>query len=301
MQILYVGDVHISGKNYSIRLDDSLEAVFAKLEEIKLYAKKSKAELTVFGGDVFHSPLVSNVISDRLIDYFNDYPHPCYSIYGNHDCYNASTSLSESSSLAHVFRRSKLKHLTNLEFDDIIIEGQDYCFNIEKPLNECGGMIDSNKFKILVPHAMFVDSEVAFMTCIPMSKFMTNADMVFVSHNHAQYGIKKIGNTTFVCPGALSRGSVSQDDLDRKPAVAVIDTKANTAKLHYLKCAKPTSEIFDLQKIAEQKQDSAKIQSFLRNLESVQINNLNFLDSLNDMFNLYNVPEYVKADILRRL
>lgn len=85
------------------------------------------------------------------------------------------------------------------------------------------------------------------------------ADWVFNGHLHPNYGVQKIGNTSIANCGSLTRATLSDDDLKRKPSVFLLDTKTDEYKIIELKSALPPEKCFNLEKIEKQEKAEAEI------------------------------------------
>jgi len=99
-------------------------------------------------------------------------------------------------------------------------------------------------------------------------------DLVLSGHMHDGYDTHVVDGTTFCNPGAMSRGAM--DEIDRMPAVAVIDVWPNNAgalavELVPLTSAKPGSEVFG-QDVAEVVRDMSEFDTtaFVRGMDEIE-------------------------------
>lgn len=156
-KIIQIQDTHISGKNSNYRIGDYYADIMDKIKETINLAKDLKAEYIIHGGDLYHSSNVSNIMSDEFIDLVEESKIPWYIIPGNHDSKFHDWKLSKSTTLAHIFRRSKLiKLLDKLEGENYIIQGYPYYQNIEQDIKDNGLICQdkSDKWKIAITHSM---------------------------------------------------------------------------------------------------------------------------------------------------
>ncbi len=88
MKLVYLGDVHIRGKNPRNRTDDYKEALKTKLREIFKIAEFNKAEAILCAGDIFDRPEVTNSVLLEFAEVFMENKIPFYTTAGNHDVYS---------------------------------------------------------------------------------------------------------------------------------------------------------------------------------------------------------------------
>jgi DNA repair exonuclease SbcCD nuclease subunit len=88
MKLLFVGDVHMADRSPSKRDANYRGDIFRKLEEIVEIAVKSKVDLVVFAGDIFHHKPPRDTTHrtvHQLIALMESFGVPVYICVGNHD------------------------------------------------------------------------------------------------------------------------------------------------------------------------------------------------------------------------
>ena len=88
MRLLFVGDVHMADRSPSKRDANYRDDIFRKLEEIVEIAAKSKVDLVVFAGDLFHHKPPRDTTHrtvQQLIALMESFVVPVYVCVGNHD------------------------------------------------------------------------------------------------------------------------------------------------------------------------------------------------------------------------
>lgn len=280
MKILYLTDIQQKGVNPRNRTDNYCEAIKTKLIESFDIAKKEKVKFIICGGDVNDSFLISNVLSDWFITLTEKYKITVYIAPGNHDETFNNWKLSNASTLAHMFRRGKyIKQLGEYEDDKVYIKGQEYYVGIEEDLNKKFPQHDKkDKLTIYAPHAMLVDVEVWFTSCVYYKHVETNYNIVLVSHNHKYWGIKEHNKTQFVAPGAIARVYADEYDMNRTPSVALINVDKKDITIIPLKTAKKVEDIFDLKKLAIQEENDKKLSVFTDGLKNIKIQTMKVID-----------------------
>ncbi|MCK9542957.1 MAG: metallophosphoesterase [Novosphingobium sp.] len=280
MKFVYFSDSHIAGKNSVNRLGDYFSDCMAKLDECITIYKKEKCSFMIIGGDIFNSNTVSNSVVDEFLDRIEKNNINVKVIYGNHDLVNCNLEMSKSTSLAHMMRRSKnITLLDEYEDNTCFIKGINYKHNIEEDFCISGlNCKETDKFKIIIPHAFISLKEFPFATHIVASKLKTNADVVLCSHFHHDWGIETVNNVKFVNLGAFGRLSIAEHG--HMPKIALVDTQTRLIDIIQLSSAKKGSEIFDLSKYNEKKAEKKDISAFIEALNSVEWQDLSTRDQI---------------------
>lgn len=198
MKFLFLTDSHIKGKNPVSRNGDYYNEVRTKINEAIRIAGQYDCDCIIHGGDLFDSPLVSNIMVDDFVDDVEQSGIPWYIVWGNHDMIGHNKELSKASALAHIFRRSKaIKHIdvlsgyTNEEDSrgpiTEYIKGYDYFHNIEEDIRVNGlkaGM-EKAKFKMAIVHALITPKPFHPQVLHVVAKDIeTNYDLVLCGHYH---------------------------------------------------------------------------------------------------------------------
>ena len=300
MKFINIVDPHIKGKNPIRRKDNYTESVFNKFKEILELAIEEKCDFIICTGDWADAHTLSLTVLDRFIDLIESYNIPFYIVWGNHDMNNVNKS---GTILEHIFNRSPIiKHLDTLEFDDLYIEGMDYTFTIDDDLTENGHFVEGkdDKWKIFIPHANFVPKKAIF-THVLAENFKTNFDVVATGHYHNQHKMQKIDNTTYLWTGSLTRGTIGASDVKKAPSVAILDSKDRSIREIKLKNVLPASEVFDLEKVAEEKDSKKDMKKYIESLKEVKLQGFKFIDKLNHYCKENDINDSIKSKILERM
>jgi hypothetical protein len=92
-------------------------------------------------------------------------------------------------------------------------------------------------------------------------------DVYCFGHWHKDQGISDIGGVKFVNVGAVSRGSLNQDNLDRTPKVALLEfTLSRVATTEIPLVVAPASEVFDLEKKSKVEAKARDLDTFIAHL-----------------------------------
>ena len=130
----------------------------------------------------------------------------------------------------------------------------------------------------------------------------TAPDMFLFGHWHKDQGIVELQDKTFVNVGSLTRGTLSQDDVGRRPACVLLSFSEQemTAKVVRLR-VKPSEEVFDIEGRARQVQRQVEMDSFvtaIRDSLSTEQGGEDLVDVVN---NLSDVPQTVRERSLAYL
>lgn len=233
-------DVHLSDQIPESRTDDWATTLLGKLRQVGRIAREVGAVGVLDNGDFFHikSPSqTSHDLNRKVAEVHADYPCPVYGNIGNHDVIYGDYKYISQQPLgvlfaAGVFRRCYDEH-EHLFMDD---DGQAVRL-VGIPFH--GAKYDLDRFKItkgqedwLVVMAHVLASERGgsmfdnedIVKHADLLSLAPDVDVWMFGHWHKDQGIKEIAPGKWVFNvGALSRGALSQDDVERRPGVAIIE------------------------------------------------------------------------------
>ena len=281
MKLLQVNDPHLSDKPPLRRTPQYLEELFEKLYEIKDIADQYNVDALVIPGDVFHQKTamrVSYFLTLRVLRWVADVKRRIFVLPGNHDLTD--------NNLASLVRQplGTLRFMPNVTF----LGQYDVDFNGYHLWGVPGVMTDFtvDRFMpktpwqqtIIVAHGPIVVDDKNYPYEVLRAKDIAGtAFLLLYGHFHTPIETTKIGNTTFVNPGALSRGTIGEDDLKRTPQIAIIDIDdagagvVTSVKYVPLRSAKPIEEVFLLEQLGKEKEHSLSVEEFLTNLVGAKV------------------------------
>lgn len=254
--------MHLSDRAPSSRTDDWADTVFNKLDQVRKVAERVSADAVLDGGDFFHIKSPSKNSHDlvrRTAELHKLYPCPVYCVPGNHDCtYGDYTFLPQQPLgvlyASGVFRRLYDEHEAVFVKDGVKVRvvGVPYhgtSYTLSRFLDIKKGDED---ILVCVGHVlasneggkMFEGEDI-----IRYSDLLGAAPDVFLfGHWHKDQGIEKMGSKTFINIGSLTRGSLSQDEVQRRPACVVLTCLKDSVetKIVRLKVGAP-EEVFDIE------------------------------------------------------
>ena len=294
MKFIFATDFHLKDTNPVSRIDDYKESIFEKMYQVSNLANKLGA-YTIIGGDVFtikDSVRVSHGLARRVTAWMQEFNNPPYLLIGNHDInydnletvkhqpigqviqsgsvyWSGSVSLKGKAGLmsspkeGFILDDGKIKvRLLLRDYQNPFKVSKDY-FNIEE--SDCDYTIMATHFNFTVNSDYFY-SEPA----IPYSNFYDKKlDVLFNGHLHnmGSDSIFRRDNQYFLNPGALSRGSISEDDVSRNPAVSFVSIDSDGIDVkNVLLRAKPAEEVFCIEDRNKYEDNKIKISEFISSL-----------------------------------
>lgn len=146
-----------------------------------------------------------------------------------------------------------------------------------------------NKYPFMVTHqAIFPKKEEPIYDYISAESWAEHFKATWVAYGHIHSQMKagaqyQIGGTWFCNEGSISRGSLHESSLRRKPSVAVFDSEAKGNPFTSVMVPfKPAEEVFKLEAVEILKHREAVAESFLSTLGSDTLNYLTLEGILDD-------------------
>jgi DNA repair protein SbcD/Mre11 len=263
--ILCIGDLHLSDKPPSNCTDDYNDQLFGMLDEVVDIAGKRQVDAVVFAGDIFHSKIpmrTSHRTVQRMIGVVQSFRAPVYLVIGNHDIQQDRVESIHETQPFGVLLHSGARLLSGWAEDeygelcDLPLYGvswqQDWQ-NAGKAFTDWVMDPASAKNSLIVTHAPLypVGQELPWEN-VPapiVAGWMGNLGYCYYGHVHPCHGVFDTDGVVFCNQGALSRGSLHEEDISRIPAVTIWDSNRSGSEAFervVLKSAPPASEVFRL-------------------------------------------------------
>lgn len=297
MKIVWRTDVHMADQGPASRKDNWPQMVLDKLAQVRDIAISRGAVAILDGGDFFHikSPSRnSHELINMVAAHHAPYPIPVFSTPGNHDSVYGDYAFLEQQPLGVLFNTGVFKRCYD-EHEAVFIteasQGDKYeasMLGFDAPpqlkvrvvgVPYHGSTYDRERFKaikkgdedvlICVAHVlaspkggtMFEGEDI-----LKYSELLDYAPDVFCfGHWHKDQGVTQIGDKTIVNIGSLTRGSLSQDELQRQPACAVLSLEKGQpveVEVVRLKVGAP-EEVFDVEGRNRQVRQQVEIEAFV--------------------------------------
>lgn len=282
MRVLLIGDVHLADKPPSVRTDTYTEDILGKLEFAVKTAKEQACDAIVQAGDIFHikSPSKTShslVVKAHSILTAEDIP--VLIVPGNHDLvYDRLDSIPNQPIGALASMRGV--ELLMGAHPDLPIYGIPWLHDWSKELPKWMGRADRLAMQdgsyLLVTHAPIVPPGTTlpyeFIDAYEWGSFMGNEGNCYFGHHHEPDGVFQANGVTFCNQGALSRGSLHEASLTRKPAVTVFDNNATVRKFVRIEVPhKPAEEVFKLTEHQHKETMKANVSNFIEAVGKTEI------------------------------
>lgn len=117
MEVLVVGDSHLTGRNPIARKDDLVEIQFEKWARIVDIANYNDVPI-IQTGDIFNVAVIANSLLTRFGEILSNLSHPLYFVWGNHDLQYHSMDMWQRTSLGVLWKNNNnVRHISDFEYD----------------------------------------------------------------------------------------------------------------------------------------------------------------------------------------
>lgn len=285
MKAILIGDVHLSDRPPSIRTDDYSSDVLKKLEFVVKKSNELEVDLLIFAGDVFHIKTPSRT-SHGLVasvgDLLKRANMPVRIVPGNHDMQHDRLDSLDSQPLGVLSRMPNVDLLVGWD-PEYPVFGIPYLWDWKKDLPAYmskwrgSSLVGTNT--LMVTHAPIVQPgrtlPYEFIDADDWAKMM-GAGACYFGHMHDWDGTF-LSNTDagveFCNQGALSRGSLHESSLKRKPAVTLFDEDgfdfSNFERIEVPH--KPVEEVFRLTLKKVEDERAQTLDEFLDSIAGTQL------------------------------
>ncbi len=269
MKLLFFFDPHLDSQGPASRIDNYEDTCFLKFEELNQIAKKENCSYILCSGDFFNRKgnRVSHKLIARSADFFSNISTPFLTISGNHDQFGGDPSSIWDQPLGVLARASKFKILSKSDItqldENTFLTATPYYAGIDlTPADYLPERPIKAKVHIHLTHGSLMPYRPIWAPYTLYGALKgCKADYVLNGHIHDAFPVETVGNTKIINPGSLTRGSLTEANIDRVVSVVVLDTATKEVKYVPLKSALPASKVFDLVRykdldIAERELDS---------------------------------------------
>ena len=278
INLVWRTDVHLSDRAPSRRTDDWADAVFDKLGQVRDLAREVNAAAIIDGGDFFHikSPgRNSHALVHRTADHHSTYPCPVYCTPGNHDAVYGDYSFLPQQPLGVLYSTGVFKRLYD-EHEAVFTRDGVTVRVVGIPYH--GTTYDMERFTriekgdedilICVAHVLASHKGGTMFEGEDIIKYAdlvdTAPDVYLFGHWHKNQGVEEIGGKQFVNIGSLTRGSLSQDNMDRVPAAAVLRCTEKGVEIEVVPLSvRPAEDVFDAEGRERQVKRQVEMDSFV--------------------------------------
>lgn len=278
-KILCVGDIHLSDKPPTNCTETYNDDLFAMLQEIVKLAYDREIDAVVLSGDIFHikrPDRTSHRTVQHMIDVVQAFHCPVYGVVGNHDIQHDRLSSVFETQPFGVLLMSGMRMLHGWAGDFPIygVPWQQDWQDAEAAFQDWDPAVwhdgGPNANALIVAHApLYPPGQENPFENIPAStvaRWAGNSGYLYYGHVHDYHGVFESDGVVFCNQGSISRGSLHESDLTRKPAVAIWHSNRSglgAFERVELKSAKPADQVFRIQKAMERVDYRDRMEEFL--------------------------------------
>lgn len=280
-------DVHAADKSPDSWKGDYPGEIWSNLEQIGALARKHNCRAVLDGGDFFHVKSAtknSHGLVTRIAEIHSAYPCPVYSIEGNHDItYNDLESV-ERQPLGVLYATGVFRHLRDELFEDgaLRVRVVGFPYKSDRDLKELrSARKQPNDSALLaVVHALAgkkPPDHVEEFFGEPVFQYdrliaRDGPDAWMFGHWHRDQGIEQIDGRYFINQGAVSRGSLVRENLERTPKVALVEVTEHGVKVTSIPLVvAPAVDVFDLEKKERRERENAVINQFAEKIHNTVV------------------------------
>jgi DNA repair exonuclease SbcCD nuclease subunit len=290
IKLLWRTDVHYADQTPSSRKDDWVETVGDKLRQVGSLAKQHGCAAVLDGGDFFNdkTPIrTSHRLVSKIAEIHSGYPCPVYANVGNHDLRLAQLSNLDQGPLGSlfatgVFKRLYDKHELVIEQDGVTVRvvGIPYHgprYDLDRIRNIQRGTED---WLVVVCHLlaspqggeMFQNEDI--IKYDDLFQLNPDVDVFFFGHWHKNQGIvEHLGEDGkphwIVNTGSLTRGSLTEDNIEREPGVVLLEFGEGGPEFEFIKLKiRPAEEVFDLDKRVKEEARAMTVNAFVESVKA---------------------------------
>lgn len=263
--------MHVADFSPSSWKGDYPEEIWGNLEQIGALATQHRCTAVLDGGDFFHVKAPtrnSHGMIRRAALIHQQYPCPVYSIEGNHDIIGNNLETVERQPLGVLFATGIFNELRDETFsqDGVTVRVVGMPYDPDRGLESFHAVQKgSEDHLVVIAHVLATANPAPGLDeffregVFRYSDLITdNGPTVFCfGHWHKDQGVVTIDDHHFVNLGAVSRGALRQENLNRIPKVALLEFTKDSVNIRALELdVAPGAEVFDLaRKTREQRED----------------------------------------------
>lgn len=283
LSFIYRTDTHVSDKSPVSWKADYPAEIWSNLEQIGTLARVHGAAAVLDGGDFFHVKAASRNSHASVIKaagLHKNYPCPTYCVEGNHDlAYNDLDSI-EKQPLGVLYAAGVFNHLREVVFEDggvrVRVVGVPY--SVRRTLDDLRAIQKKpgDDFLIAVVHALASanpPSQVEDFFGEPVFRYgdlitEDGPDAWLFGHWHRDQGIVEIKGKHFINQGAVSRGALIHENVNRTPQVSLLEFERSGPAFRTLQLVvAPAADVFDFERKERIETETQSIDEFVAKLQ----------------------------------
>jgi DNA repair exonuclease SbcCD nuclease subunit len=279
MEVLLIGDVHLSDRPPSLRTETYAQDILDKLWYTVGEAHDREVDAVVWAGDIFHIKAPSRTshwLVQETVKIGQAYERPWLIVPGNHDMQHDRIASLDKQPLGVLFKAGAIPLVGEVAVGPATIFGIPWLYDWARELpSHMERWNQAESANLMVAHApIFPDGETPPYEHISASQwagYMARAGDVFYGHIHDPHGEYVVDDIRFCNQGALSRGSLHEQTLKRKPAVTLY-TRSGFERIEVPH--KPVRQVFALDQKLDVDKRQDRLDTFLESVEHTELEGL---------------------------
>lgn len=284
LTFIFRTDVHVSDRSPASWKGDYPAEIWSNLTQVGELARKHKAVAVLDGGDYFHVKASSrnpHSLVERTARLHAEYPCPTYSVEGNHDIAYNNLDTVERQPIGVLYAAGVFRHLREEVFESeglrVRVVGVPYSpFRTVADLRAIQKQPGDTHLIAIVHQLAGADPppNVEDFFNEPVFRYEdllteNGPDIFCFGHWHKDQGIVELDGKLFVNQGALSRGSLNRDNLDRTPKAALLECSSEGFRALPLPMqVAPAEDVYDLDRKERGERESVEIDQFIVKLQA---------------------------------
>lgn len=252
--LLFVGDPHFTTRKPYRRLDNYVQTIFNKFEQVIQLSNEKQAPILVLG-DFFHEEDENDLaFINKLINLLKTAQYPIYSLKGNHDlkehCLTNDTTFSLFINIGLIQEIKDFeKLLFNLEDCQVGVIGVSHGHTIPNKVVK-----DSEDYLIMLTHHN-LEFENPYPNSLPLFE-IEGCDYVINGHMHHMKSDVQVGQTLWKNPGNIVRQAI--DCIGHIPNVLLFNGNTEEFEILELKYESNVFDVRDYQVVPTNKQQAVQ-------------------------------------------
>ena len=284
MNFIFRTDVHVSDRSPASWKGDYPAEIWSNLAQVGELAREHEAIAVLDGGDFFHVKAATrnpHALVERTARIHADYPCETWSIEGNHDlAYNNLDSVGKQP-IGVLYATGVFKHLREHLFEAdglrVRVVGMPYSpFRTLADLRAVQKQPGDTHLICLVHQLAGADPppDVEDFFNEPVFRYEDllsdgGPDIWCFGHWHKDQGIVEMDGKLFVNQGALSRGSLVRENIERTPKAALLEVTLSGVRVLPLPMrVAPPEDVYDFDRKERAERETVEIDQFITKLQA---------------------------------
>jgi DNA repair exonuclease SbcCD nuclease subunit len=283
LALLFRTDTHVSDRSPVSWKGDYPSEIWSNLEQVGVLAKVHGVSAVLDGGDYFHIKAASrnsHALVERTARIHKEYPCKVWCVEGNHDMAYNNLETIEKQPLGVLYASHVFEHLreTVFEQDGLKVRVVGLPYSPFRKLEELQALKKRDEdCLIAVVHQLAgadPPDNVEEFFGEPVFRYSdlvssNGPDAFLFGHWHKDQGVVVNNGKYFVNHGALSRGALNKENVDRKPQVSLLEiTSSGLSVVTIPLDVAPAEDVFDFEKKERSEKEDVEIENFVGRLKN---------------------------------